>query len=250
MKLRHVVLGLTLTTSLALGTVTANAADIYAPSAPGGYKDAYVPVAIWSGFYVGADVGGAWAKDAVSPTVVDGGTFPRKNTISSEGVFGGGNIGYNLQRGNVVFGLEGDIGYMDIGKSKADLLGGTEVDSINSGLYGDVTGRLGYAFDRILVYGKGGFAFYDGEAKTTTGIPGFTVGKTGTFTGWTAGAGAEYKINPAWSAKVEYLHFDFGNENATLTGAAGVFPYKNSLTADTVKVGLNYHVLPAYEPLK
>ncbi len=99
--------------------------------------------------------------------------------------------------------------------------------------------------------GKGGFAFYDGEAKTTTGIPGFTVGSTGTFTGWTAGAGAEYKLSPAWSVKAEYLHFDFGSENATLTSTGGtVYGYKNDLTADSVKVGVNYFFGQGYAPLK
>jgi outer membrane immunogenic protein len=240
------LLGLTLTSVVAIAS--ANAADMYVPG-PGGYKDApWYPT--WAGFYLGVDVGGAWATDVVKPTIADGGTFPRKNTLSTDGVFGGGTLGYNFQRGGFVFGIEGDLGGMDITKKKSDLLGGTEIDFINSGLYGDVTGRLGYTFDRFLVYAKGGFAFYDGEAKTTTAIPGFTVGKTGTFTGWTIGGGAEYKINPAWSVKAEYLHFDFGSETATLTSGAGVFGYKNDLTVDTVKFGVNYHVLPAYVPLK
>ena len=233
-------------------TAAASAADMYVPgpAGPGGYKDApfFAP---WAGFYVGVDVGGAAATDSVSPTIADGGTFPRTNTLSPEGVFGGGTLGYNFQRGNFVFGVEVDLGGMDISKKKSDPLGGTEIDYINSGLYGDVTGRLGYAFDRILVYGKGGFAFFDGEAKTTTGLAGYTVGSTGTFTGWTAGAGAEYKINPAWSIKAEYLHFDFGSENATLTSTGGtVYGYKNDLTVDTGKFGVNYHFGSSYEPLK
>jgi outer membrane immunogenic protein len=90
------------------------------------------------------------------------------------------------------------------------------------------------------VYAKGGFAFFDGRANTTTGLAGFTGASTGTFIGWTLGGGVEYKIARDWSIKAEYLHFDFGSKNATLTSGAGVFPYNNDLTVDTVKVGINY----------
>jgi outer membrane immunogenic protein len=227
----------------------ADAADMYRAPEAGGYKDGPAYVAVnWSGFYAGVDVGGAWAKDNVSPTVPDGGTFPRSNALNPDGVFGGGTLGYNWQRGAFVFGIEGDLGGLDLKQSRHDPLGGTEIDHIDSGLYGDVTGRLGYAFDRILVYGKGGFAFYDGQAYTSTAIGGYSVSKTSTFTGWTAGAGVEYKINPAWSIKGEYLYFDFGDKNAVLFDAA--FPYKNHLTAETAKFGINYHFWSGYEPLK
>ncbi len=247
MKLFSGTLGLMLTSVIAV--VPANAADIYVPSA-GGYKDAYVPVATWTGFYIGVDGGGAWTKDRVSPAVPDVGIFPRKNDLSSLGAFGGGTVGYNLQRGNVVFGVEADMGFMDIKKTKGDALGGTEVDNLTSGPYGDITGRLGYAFDRFLVYGKAGGAALGSQGSTTIATPGFVVKDSSSFTGWTAGGGAEYKITPSWSLKAEYLHFDFGSETATLTGGAGVFPYKNELTVDTVKFGVNYHPIRIYEPLK
>ena len=64
----------------------------------------------------------------------------------------------------------------------------------SGGLYGDLTGRLGYAFGPALVYAKGGFAFFDGEAKVT--IAGDTSTATNTFTGWTLGGGLEYALSP------------------------------------------------------
>jgi outer membrane immunogenic protein len=96
-------------------------------------------------------------------------------------------------------------------------------------------------FGPVLLYGKGGYAFYDGRANVSTGLAGFTMASTSTFQGWTAGGGVEVMIAPAWSAKIEYLHYGFGSQNATLTGAAGVFPYSNQLKLDTMKIGINYH---------
>ena len=196
----------------------------------------------WTGFYLGLDAGAAWARDDVSPTIADGGTFPRSNRLRSSGILGGGTVGYNFQAGSVVFGVEGDFGGMGIGTQKADVLGGTEIDQINSGFYADATGRLGFlATNAILLYGKGGYAFYDGKANTTTAIPGFAVGNSSTFNnGWTAGGGIEYKMTANWSSKIEYLYYDFGSQTATLTGGAGVFPYTNHLKVSTLKFGLNY----------
>jgi outer membrane immunogenic protein len=226
-----------LAAAFSLGIVQAASAADMPVKAP---MVAPAPLITWTGFYVGVNVGADWARDVVSPTVADGGTFPRSNTLSKSSWFGGGTLGYNYQMGSFVFGLEGDLGEMNISTSSPDLLGGTEVDFINNGLYGDVTGRFGYAFDSILVYAKGGFAFFDGRANTTTGLAGFTGASTGTFIGWTLGGGVEYKIARDWSIKAEYLHFDFGSKNATLTVGGGVFSYNNDLTVDTVKVGINY----------
>jgi outer membrane immunogenic protein len=217
----------------------ASAADMPAPE----YTKAPPPVIwTWTGFYIGADAGGAWSKDVVSPTVADGGSFPRSNTLQTGGMLGGGTLGYNFQTGSFVYGIESDLGYMQLGYGyhQADQGGGTEVDFVNGGFYADVTGRIGYAVDHALIYGKAGWAYFGGTATTTTALPGFTWSNSGAFNGWTAGGGIEYQFTPRWSVKAEYLHFDFGSATATITGAAGVFPYKNSLTTDTVKMGINY----------
>jgi outer membrane immunogenic protein len=136
--------------------------------------------------------------------------------------------------------LEFDIGDMSIGKIQADALGGTEVSQIRGGLYGDATVRLGYAMNNALLYAKGGYAFYDGMADQTTGLAGFTIQNAGVFNGWTIGGGLEYKISPNMSVKAEYMYYDFGDPKATLTSAAGPFHYKNDLTENTAKIGVNY----------
>ena len=197
------------------------------------------PVLTWTGVYGGLDVGVAWATDVVTPGKADGGTFPRTNTLSPSGVFGAATLGFNYQMGSLVLGVEGDLGDMDIRGRKADPLGGTEIDKLGSGGYGDVTGRLGVAVDRFLIYGKGGFAEFIGHAHTTT-TSNYTLQNSGDFSGWTLGGGVEYKINAAWSVKAEYQYFNFGSQNATLTGGGIVYPYKNALTVNTAKIGLNY----------
>jgi outer membrane immunogenic protein len=198
------------------------------------------PVWSWTGFYIGGNAGAAWATDTVSPLVSDGGTFPRSNKLSTSGVLGGATAGFNYQFSSLLIGIEGDVGAMEIGGSKADPLGGTEVDNLNNGLYGDVTGRLGFVWGSALLYGKGGWGLYNGQGSTTSGLAGFTVTQTGTFSGKVYGGGLEYRLGGPWSAKVEYLHFAFGTKDAALTSGAGVFPYANALSADTVKIGLNY----------
>jgi outer membrane immunogenic protein len=224
-----------------LATSRAFAADLWAPP-PMPYKAPPPPVApawSWTGFYLGVDVGAAWATDKVSPTIDDPGTFPRSNKLSTSGPLGGATIGFNYQLSSFLFGIEGDIGALALANSLADpgsSLG--EVDSINNGWYGDATGRLGFVWGPALLYGKGGWAYFNGQGSTTA--VGFTSTQTGAFTGWTYGGGLEYRLGGPWSAKIEYLHFAFGTKNASLTEVGVVVPYANALSADTVKFGLNY----------
>jgi outer membrane immunogenic protein len=235
--------------AIVLASTQAFAADLWAPP-PMSYKAPLpppTPAWDWTGFYLGIDVGAAWATDTVSPTIDDTGltgpagttgTFPRSNKLSTSGPLGGATLGFNYQLSSFLFGIEGDIGALAIANSIADPP--AETDSINNGWYGDATGRLGFVWGRALLYGKGGWAFYNGQGSTTTTVAGFTATQTGMFTGWTYGGGLEYRLDGPWSAKIEYLHFAFGTKDASLTDAGGVFPYANALSVDTVKFGLNY----------
>ncbi len=246
-------------TSLLALTASAFAADIYVPAGPASYKDAPVYEPVWTGFYLGANIGGVWGNESIKDNVNDGvppGPFP----YSASGAFGGGTAGYNFQRGRFVFGIEADGGYMDlhgsttIGSAHA---GNLQNVTLNGGAYGDVTGRLGYAFDHTLIYAKGGFAFFDGEGNQATTASGYVPTGTGSFTGWTAGGGVEHFFNPSWSVKAEYLHFDFGTQSGYQTNVGDPtsplgYRFRNwtSVSADSVKVGINYHFGALYEPLK
>lgn len=135
---------------------------------------------------------------------------------------------------------------MDLGHTVANPSVTTTYSKIKSGFYGDVTGRLGYSFDRWLVYGKGGYAFYNGKIWVND-TAATAWNSANSLNGWTAGGGIEYQVSPAWSVKVEYQYFDFGTQRLTVDSTDR---YDNALTVNTVKAGINYHLGAAYVPLK
>jgi outer membrane immunogenic protein len=257
MKLPSGILAAALTGVMTLAS--ANAADLYSGAAAGGYKDGLAyGAANWSGFYLGAHIGGAWATDAVKDTNGDwcpvSGVGCSYNNDAT-GVFGGGQLGYNYQTGHFVVGPEVDLGYMDLSHTQVapSYTSADASSTLSGGFYADVTARLGYTFDRTLIYAKGGYAYYGGSLSNfSSDIPG-SLGTSG-VSGWTAGGGAEYRINPSWSLKAEYQHFDFGSSTNTFPlsewCSGESCPFKNGLTVDTVKLGLNYFVNAGYTPLK
>jgi outer membrane immunogenic protein len=236
MTLRNGLFGLTLTSVIALAAFSANAADMY--HAPASYKDepVYEAGPLWTGFYAGVNAGYAWANEDVIPG------------FQTQGGFVGAQAGYNLQRGRAVIGVEADIQGTGIAAGFTNAAG--EVEAVQQvDYFGTLRGRLGYTFDRTLVYATGGLAF--GEVKNS--LPGL-VSKTDTQTGYVLGGGIEYKFAPAWSFKAEYQYINLGSE--TLTGALlnneVHLPNKNVDTnLNTVRVGFNYHVgSHDYVPLK
>ncbi len=262
MKLPSSILAAVLAGSAVLAS--ANAADMYSPAA-GGFKDGLPYAGInWSGFYLGAHVGGVWGTDAVDDTNADW-CAPSQTHCSynndATGAFGGGQLGYNFQIGHFVFGPEVDLGYMDLSHTQVapGFTSANSWASVDGGFYLTATGRLGYSFDKALLYAKGGYAYYGGNVSNYSSDVPETL-QAGGLGGWTAGGGIEYKIAPSWSVKAEYLHFDFGSATnvfpPNLTGPDAAFcnpnpcPITNSLTADSVKVGVNYFVHPSSAPLK
>jgi outer membrane immunogenic protein len=160
---------------------------------------------------------------------------------SNAGFLGGGQLGYNLQTGPWLFGIEGDFSYTDIHGKTTTIAAPANV-GLTSRLnwLGTVTGRIGYAWDRTLLYAKAGVAFGD----FTLGITPPTVAvfdSKDTRTGWTVGAGAEYALWDNWSIKAEYNYLDLGTRTVTATSPAGA-----AITADAkvtehmIKLGANY----------
>lgn len=194
----------------------ATAADLAARP----YTKAPAPLAAvynWTGFYLGA-VGGYAQENASGDPKMKGG-------------FVGGTLGYNWQTSNIVFGLEADGAWADVNASATAL--GITVASKTDAL-GTVRGRVGVAFDQVLLYATGGYAWIDNKISVTA--LGVTVSDSKFHSGWTAGAGVEAFIAPQWSVKGEYLYRSLAGE----TYFGGAVP-TGTLNFHSVQFGVNYH---------
>lgn len=241
------------TTGLALvaaagltGTVgPALAADI-GPSAPMPAKvqPFTAPYYNWSGFYVGAHAGASWASTIA--TDPNGTTFapPGGNVnVSGSGFLGGGQFGYNYQTGRWVFGIEGDVSYADIHGATTS---GFTIPNPNVGLstrldwLSTVTGRVGYAWNDTLIYGKAGAAFAGLSFNASVPAVGVFSGND-TRTGWTIGAGVEHALWDNWTVKAEYDYLDLGTHSVTAAPAVGApITADAKVTQHMIKLGANY----------
>ena len=146
-------------------------------------------------------------------------------------------MGYNWQNGNLVFGLEADAAWADVGATVGILPGLVSVnDTIRS--MGTVRGRLGYAFDQVLLYGTGGYAWADNRITATA--LGVSISDSQFHSGWTVGAGVEVMFAPKWSVKAEYLYRSFQSETYNFPGIATNVA-SGTLNLNSVQVGVNYH---------
>jgi outer membrane immunogenic protein len=234
------------------------------------------PATNWSGFYAGANVGYGWGNNDmsvadVSPDPGDSGISPTPQSVGnrSNGVIGGGQIGYNWQIGSFVSGLEADIqgsGIKGTAQSRLATFELGDPTAVGSGTseqklswFGTVRGRVGVTVTPdLLLFGTGGLAYGNVSHSGNTAFTftdqsntfGFPVQSSQTKIGWAAGAGAEWMFARNWSAKVEYLHIDLGSSSAVggivlngipdpAFGDAVAYHWHN--TFDTVRVGVNYH---------
>jgi len=229
--------------ALAVGTAvcvcSAHAADLPAHPAPAPVAPVVYapPVYNWSGFYIGGNVGGGFANSSWTDPFTGA-----SDTFSKDGFIGGGQIGANVQFNALVLGVEGDFDWTSLKSSGTDSLG--NIINTNTQWTSTVTGRIGPAFDRLLVYGKGGVAFANDESSVNL-ISGATASASNTRTGWTAGAGLEYALAQNWTARIEYDYLGFGSE--TLNLATTAFPTYNpgaSLNVQEVKAGINFKFGP------
>jgi outer membrane immunogenic protein len=157
----------------------------------------------WSGLYMGVQLGYAGGNTSAESGPTGG--FNQAYDYKSSGWLGGAHVGYNFQRGNLVYGIEGDLE-----KSSQNGNGyGTRgfAHSTDLGWQGSLRGRLGLAFDRTLVYGTAGWAF--GDVKTDKGFANYADVRNG----WTAGVGVEHMLTQSLSARIEYRYTDFGKGN-------------------------------------
>jgi outer membrane immunogenic protein len=157
------------------------------------------------------------------------------NGGNASGFVGGGQIGYNWQGigSPWVFGLEADIQGASIRNSESSPgLGITVNGRMNA--FGTVRGRLGYAWDRFMIYGTGGWAYTRTQLNATSAFG--SVSDSDWSSGWTAGGGIEWGFWDRWSAKLEYLYVDTGDINMAL----GPVPISGNFNFNVVRVGVNY----------
>jgi outer membrane immunogenic protein len=171
----------------------------------------------WSGCYLGIEGGGAWGSSqhvaGIAHNSVVG--LPITNPFGVNGGMFGGTAGCSAQISSLVIGAENDISWTDLRGSGPDIppFGAGSVSTSDQKWMDTLRGRVGFAWDRFLVYGTAGAAFAREGVKVCVAA-GICVTDAQTRTGWAAGAGGEWAAwsfaGGALSLKVEYLHADFG----------------------------------------
>jgi outer membrane immunogenic protein len=205
------------------GTSAAFAADLPVPppQGPVTYVPAPVPVYNWQGVYIGINGGYGFGNSNWGPDVGTG-------NFKVDGGLVGGTLGANFQYGPWVFGIEGDGDWTDITGSAACGAGAVTCQTSNDWL-ATIRGRVGYAVDRVLIYGTAGAAVGDIKSSAT----GFGSTDNTEF-GWTAGAGLEFGITENVTAKVEYLFVDLESSNSQVPTA------QVSFDTSLICAGLNF----------
>jgi outer membrane immunogenic protein len=216
------------------------AADIATPGLPPPLPPA---VYNWTGFYLGINGGygtgnSNWSDGPVGTT----GSFP----IS--GYLIGGTVGVNYQIGPYVFGIEADGDWTNLQGNSGLTCGAISAVvpppdgcQTQSQWLATVRGRVGYAFDRILIYGTAGGAF--GNIQTGLNPP--STFDNSVEAGWTVGAGLEFAFAQNWTAKVEYLFVDLPNGACTTVGnCGGAAGSIVSFNENVIRAGVNFKFGP------
>jgi outer membrane immunogenic protein len=250
----------------------ANAADLPRRTAPAPMAPIVaVPLFTWTGFYVGVNAGYGFGNnnnggDAFAPAgtftaaglPATNGTFFSGDGGRNDGFLGGAQIGYNYQFGMFVAGVEADLQYIDLNRNgngnggfatfvgTGALPAGFVYNGGVSGLdyFGTVRARLGVAFDRVLVYATGGFAYGGGDNNNSFSYYGSNNNSRG---GYAVGGGVEYAFTNNLTAKLEGLYVNLDrNRNDVLgvDGAGRIYTVAGRNNRDNdfglVRVGVNF----------
>jgi len=224
-------------------TFPSAAADLRRPPPP---APVVAPVALynWSGFYIGGHIGGLSAeKDWIDVTFP--GTAFGDGSHDADGFLAGGQIGFNWQAGSWVFGVEFQASWTNADGEHPCLFNVGLTCQTELNWLGTVAGRVGYAFNNVLLYAKGGFAWANEDFNQLVAPGGgiFAGVDDETRTGWMVGVGLEYGFTPNWSFKVEYNYMDFGSDthNLVIPGTGVIFTAADiDQQIHVVKGGINY----------
>jgi outer membrane immunogenic protein len=230
---------------------SANAGDLpvpaYPPPAPYPYAPPPPPAFSWSGCYLGGHVGWGWSKtnfqdQNASSGLIDSSFGGRTASVNGSGGIFGGQVGCDFEVGsNFVYGAQISAAGTTITGSAADPFAFATLQS-KTDFLGDLSLRVGFDWDRVLLYVKGGGALAHNEfTDTGTGLnTGFNASASNTPFGGVAGVGVEWAFARNWSAFVEYDHYFFGNYTTTFNmPGVGNFLVNVSQNIDAVKGGVN-----------
>jgi outer membrane immunogenic protein len=190
----------------------------------------------WSGFYVGAHAGGGWSEKCFRFVGASDGCH------DGDGGLAGGQVGFNMQSGQFVFGIEFSGSWANIAGSHNAVLVPADSYGSEAKALMMLTGRVGMTFDRMLLYVTGGGAWARDEFRYTDAAPLATSVTKQNRSGWTVGAGLEYGLSPNWSIAAQYNYVDLGDKNVRFAGTTGVFPFTDSVDQNLhlATVRLNY----------
>ncbi len=177
----------------------------------------------WTGAYIGLNAGYGWDRSGDALGILG----------NVNGFVGGGQIGYNWQPvgSPLVVGIEGD--FQGTSMNTTSTLGAVTVQERDR-WFGTIRGRIGYAWDRFMVYGTGGFAFVNTNFNTT--VAGVNVSDSGTKSGYALGAGLEYALTGPWTIGAEYLYVSTGSRSVVNAAATD----SDSVRINLVRAKLNY----------
>jgi outer membrane immunogenic protein len=198
----------------------------------------------WSGFYLGVNGGWGSSRKCWDFTTPAGAFVATEGCHDATGGVAGGQIGYRWQSGAFVFGVEGQGDWADLRGSNISVFAPAFTNRSKIDAFGLITGQVGYAFNNVLLYVKGGAAVTADRFNVSTTVGNALAATTGDQTRWggAVGAGVEVGFAPNWSAALEYDHLFMGNKLSTFVDPAGVFFGTDRIRQDVdlVTVRINY----------
>ena len=201
-------------------SVVAHAADMPTKALP---APVAAPPYNWSGFYVGANFGGAWTNGSLS--------IPNNNFYGGLTEFiGGVQAGYNFQAGHLLLGVEGDF---DGATFSHPTLSTPTLGSVSQHWISTAAGRIGLVEDRWLVYAKVGGGWVHSSALLN--FPGASWSGSNTSSGWLVGAGLEYGFKSHWTVRLEYDFLSLANWSSSTVPSLQL-----NRDVQMVKAGINY----------
>jgi outer membrane immunogenic protein len=203
----------------------------------------------WNGFYAGGSLGYGESRTKADFALPAGAAFSTDTKLSG-GLFGG-QAGYNFHRGALLLGVEADAAFstqksQSLQTCAAPTCGVADLSFANEQKVtwiGTVRGRLGFTFDRWLVYGTGGVGAggFKSQYSVSTTLSRVTHVETYDKVAWVAGGGVEVALDPRWSVKAEYLYFALPDMRSTYALAGvGAITETDNMAQHIIRAGINY----------